>query len=469
MIARHGSSRRSATARSHFAVLGLSFALLLSACSGGATESNIEPGSSGGVGAVGDGVSLAVTLEGEGTVTTEPGSIACSNTGGVCRSTFANGAQVLLTAAPAADHDFISWSGASNTCTTAPTCRTTLTGAQTVKAMFRRKSYGLSVSLNGSGSVASAPAGISCGSDCNETYAGGTSVTLTATAASGYVFSGWSGNDISCPGSGACNVNMNKARTVVASFSPIATTNYTLQVLRTGAGTVTSAPPGINCGSDCSENYASAVTVALTATPTAGYTFSGWNGGGCSGAGGCTVSMTMARSVTATFTAILYNLTVTRNGSGSVTSAPTGISCGSDCSEAYASGASVTLTATPASGYTFTGWSGACAGAASICTVSMTAARSVNATFTASGPIVYQISWDAVADSRVTGYKVYYSSAPLTGGPAPIAINVGNVTTYAFDATAAGFAVGSTLYVAVTSVGNGIESNYSQTVSTIVQ
>lgn len=549
MIARHGS-RRSDTTRNYFSFLGLSFALLLAACGGGASESSSGPGSSSvSVGAAGGDVSLAVTIEGDGTVTTQPGTIECSNTGGVCDNTYASGAQVLLTAAPAADYEFVGWSGAGSGCTTETTCSTTLTGTQAVKATFRRKSYGLSVSLNGSGSVASAPAGINCGSDCAETYAGGTSVTLTASAASGYVFSGWSGSDISCPGTGACTVNMNKARAVVASFSPVATTNYTLQVSRSGSGTVTSAPAGINCGSDCSESYASGTSVTLTAIPAAGYTFSGWNGGGCSGTGGCTVSMTMARSVTATFVANTYNLTVARSGSGSVTSSPAGISCGSDCSEAYASGTSVTLTATPASGYTFAGWSGACsgtggctvsmtttrnvtatfnaiptyaltvsrsgsgtvtsapagincgadcsesyasgtsvtlsaspgsgylfggwsgacAGTASTCTVSMTAARSVSATFTASGPIVYQISWDAVADSRVTGYKMYYSSAPLTGGPAPIAINVGNVTTYAFDATAAGFAVGSTLYVAVTSVGDGIESDYSQTVSTIVQ
>jgi endo-1,4-beta-xylanase len=77
-------------------------------------------------------------------------------------------------------------------------------------------------------------------------------------------------------------------------------------------------------------------------------------------------------------------LTVTKSGSGSgtVTSSPSGINCGSTCSASYASGASVTLTATPASGSTFAGWSGACNGTAT-CTVSMTAARSVTATFNA--------------------------------------------------------------------------------------
>ena len=71
-------------------------------------------------------------------------------------------------------------------------------------------------------------------------------------------------------------------------------------------------------------------------------------------------------------------------GSGTVTSSPIGISCGGDCSEAYTDGTSVSLTATPASGSTFSGWSGACAGTGS-CALSMTANRSVTATFNTDG------------------------------------------------------------------------------------
>jgi hypothetical protein len=153
---------------------------------------------------------------------------------------------------------------------------------------------------------------------------------------------------------------------------------------------VTSVSPGINCGNDCSESYVVGTFVTLTASPASGSTFAGWSGA-CTGTGSCTVSMTTARNVTATFNSTSggggggtssYSLSVSRNGTGTgtVTSNPSGVSCGSDCSQSYSSGTSVNLTASPASGSTFAGWSGACTGTGS-CTVSMTTARTVTATF----------------------------------------------------------------------------------------
>jgi hypothetical protein len=78
----------------------------------------------------------------------------------------------------------------------------------------------------------------------------------------------------------------------------------TLSVVRagTGTGTVTSAPAGISCGTDCAESYPSGTAVTLTAAPGAGSTFGGWSGGGCGGTGGCTVTLTASTTVTATFT-----------------------------------------------------------------------------------------------------------------------------------------------------------------------
>jgi Putative Ig domain/Divergent InlB B-repeat domain len=75
-----------------------------------------------------------------------------------------------------------------------------------------------------------------------------------------------------------------------------------------------------------------------------------------------------------------FTLSAGVSGSGTVTSTPSGISCGSTCSASFANGAQVTLNETPASGWVFSGWSGACSGTGS-CVVTMSAAESVTAAF----------------------------------------------------------------------------------------
>jgi hypothetical protein len=77
-------------------------------------------------------------------------------------------------------------------------------------------------------------------------------------------------------------------------------------------------------------------------------------------------------------------LTVTKNGTGTgtVSSSPAGIACGTDCTQTAAVGSQFTLSATPATGSTFTGWSGACTGTGT-CTVTLSAARTATATFNA--------------------------------------------------------------------------------------
>ena len=69
------------------------------------------------------------------------------------------------------------------------------------------------------------------------------------------------------------------------------------------------------------------------------------------------------------------------DGTGMVTSAPAGITCGTDCATSYAHAEQVTLTAAPGEGSTFAGWGGACSGTALSCTVAMDQARDVTATF----------------------------------------------------------------------------------------
>ena len=173
-----------------------------------------------------------------------------------------------------------------------------------------------------------------------------------------------------------------------SSFSNVACGSppggFTLAVADTGigAGTVTSSPAGINCGTACSYTYLAGTAVTLTATPSSGSTFSGWSSGGCSGTSPCALAGNGTVTVTATFAALpTYTITVSKQGSGTVSSSPAGIKCGSVCSAAYASGTVVTLTAVPAGRARFKGWSGGGCSGTGTCTVTLTGNVSVLATF----------------------------------------------------------------------------------------
>ncbi|MBK8011311.1 MAG: InlB B-repeat-containing protein [Deltaproteobacteria bacterium] len=172
-------------------------------------------------------------------------------------------------------------------------------GPNTLWPIASPQVFTLSVSTSGSGTVTSNPAGINCGSACASTYAASTSVTLTATPNAGSTFAGWSG---ACSGTGTCTVQMTTAQNVTATFNlpPPSTHQLTVSKTGSGSGTVRSNLAGINCGSACASTYAAGTSVTLTATPNAGSTFAGWSGA-CSGTGTCTVQMTTAQNVTATF------------------------------------------------------------------------------------------------------------------------------------------------------------------------
>ncbi len=178
------------------------------------------------------------------------------------------------------------------------------------------------------------------------------------------------------------------------SLTSFSTTNIgvsTLSVSRngTGSGTVTgvvnagSPYTAINCGSTCSASVFGGYSVTLTATPTAGSTFAGWSGP-CSGTGSCTVSMSTAQSVSATFNVAApttYALNISKVGNGTVTTSPAGINCGATCSASFTTNSMVAISAAPAIGYNFTGWTGDCAGTGSTCNIQMLTNRNVTANF----------------------------------------------------------------------------------------
>ena len=276
---------------------------------------------------------------------------------------------------------------------------------QALNALSGITNYILSVTRQGTGSgvVTSTPGGINCGSTCSASFNSGTQVTLTAQASAGSVFAGWGG---ACTGTGSCTVSMSAARSVTATFNFSGTTVTALNLTNlsgavdsqqyfsvnvpSGAANLTIEMSGGTGDVDLYMKYGQVPTLSsyhcrpylvgntescFVAAPAAGtyhIMLVGWEA-----FSGVALKVTYQ-----TATSQNYVLSVSRQGTGSgtVTSTPAGINCGSTCSSAYASGTQVTLVAQAASGSTFTGWGGACAGTGN-CVVSMSAARSVVANF----------------------------------------------------------------------------------------
>jgi hypothetical protein len=169
----------------------------------------------------------------------------------------------------------------------------------------------------------------------------------------------------------------------VITGTPPAASAGSLDVSLTGAGTGTVTGtvsgyygPGIGCPLYCLATFAPGSSVTLTATPAAGSQFAGWDGGGCGVTATCTVTMNSDQLVAADFEPV--PATTPTNpatpgptpgpalsiiGSGSIVAGGVAIvTCPGVCSLNTAGGSIGLLTASPASGWTFHGWSGDCSG-----------------------------------------------------------------------------------------------------------
>ena len=166
-------------------------------------------------------VNKSVADTGTGTVTSKPGGINC---GTICVKTYDTAvdpaARVTLTATPAPGSKFTGWTGA---CTNQQgPCELTMNYTRVVTARFTAVDiHRLTVTKQGTGqgTVTSNPSGIDCGATCDSQFSQFNDeevVTLTASASQGSTFTGWSG---ACSGTGPCQVTMDQARQVAATFT----------------------------------------------------------------------------------------------------------------------------------------------------------------------------------------------------------------------------------------------------------
>ena len=294
----------------------------------------------------------------------------------------------------------------------------------------------------GSGTVGFSPSGTtaSCTGSCTNSYNSGTVVTLTAGPATGSVFSGWSGN-AACSGTGTCQLTMSAAQSVTATFDPssavatlsngVAKTNLSAA---TGANTFYSidVPAGatnlsVNTsgGSGDADLYVSFGTQPTStsyacrpyvlgnnetcsfATPSPGTYYIMLN------AYQAYSGVSLVASYSTTTASYPLNYTAAGAGTGTVGFSPSGTtaSCTGSCTNSYNSGTVVTLTASPATGSDFSGWSGnaACSGIGT-CQLTMSAAQSVTATFDPSSTVTTLSNGVAKTNlSAATGANTFYS------------------------------------------------------------
>jgi phospholipase C len=265
-------------------------------------------------------LTVAVAGAGAGTVTSSPAGITCSNssTSG-CTASFTQGTAVTLNADPITNDTFVGWSGG---CSGAANCSVTLNAASSVTATFGGSlpppnSYPLTITLAGAGTgtVTSSPAGINCSNSstvaCTASFTQGTAVTLSAAPSTNDTFAGWSGG---CTGTTSCSVTLSAASSVTATFGgalpPPNSYPLTITLAGAGAGTVTSNPPGISCSNSstiaCTASFTQGTAITLSEAPITNDTFAGWSGG-CTGTTSCSVTLSAASSVTATFGGSLQN------------------------------------------------------------------------------------------------------------------------------------------------------------------
>jgi uncharacterized repeat protein (TIGR02543 family) len=230
-------------------------------------------------------------------------------------------------------------------------------------------------------------------------YRSNTVVTLTASPDATWDFLSWTGDASGT--SSNISVVMDRDKLVTAQFIPIP--RFTLTVTTVGSGTVTG-----NTQSD----YLRGTPLNLTATPAPGWEFVGWSGDASGTSSNITVVMDRNKTVTAQFSPIpRFTLTVATIGSGSVSG---------NTKPDYLRGTPVNLSATPAPGWEFVGWSGDASGTSSNITVVMDRNKSVTAQF---GQFLFTLTVTTVGGGVVSGntQSNYFrgTTANLSAAPDP--------------------------------------------------
>jgi uncharacterized repeat protein (TIGR02543 family) len=277
-----------------------------------------------------------------------------------------------LSASPNSGYSFVRWTKDGSQVSTSSSYRFKVTANASYVAEFERDSYTISASASPSSGGSVSGAG---------TYYYGNTCNLTASPSSGYRFVRWTKNGSQVSTSSSYSFTVTGNASYVAEFEQ---STYTISA---------SASPSNGGSVSGAGTYNQGQTCTLTATPNTGYTFTRWTKNGSQVSTNASYSFTVSGNATyvAEFTQASYTISASANPSagGSVSGAGT-----------YSHGSSCTLTATPATGYSFVRW--------------MKNGSSVSTSTTYSFTVTANATFEAVFSQN--SYTIGVSASPSNGG-----------------------------------------------------
>jgi hypothetical protein len=227
----------------------------------------------------------------------------------------------------------------------------------------------------------------------------GNPVTLTAIPEDGWSFAGWGGSPSATSNPAIFRFNTGNAVTAVFTED-----RYNVTTSVNGSGKITIAPQ--------KSTYLYGEPITITASPDPGWFFINWGGNVAGSENPKRVVMNKDKLIKATFSRETYTLATQVTGNGTIER--------STYKERYGVGEVVQLSAKPASGWNFVGWSGDLNGNISPATVSMTTNKNVMATF-AQAVYTLQSSTTGNGQIQMTPSKPSYQSndqVTLSAAPA---------------------------------------------------
>jgi hypothetical protein len=304
-------------------------------------------------------------------------TISTTTSGGGTSSgggTVSCGSNVTVNAVPASCYRFLNWSEAGSVVSSSALYTFTASANRSLVANFALITYSInaSVSPSGGGTV-SGGGNINCG----------TLVTLSASPSSGYAFANWTENGVIASTSANYTFNATVDRTLVANFVAVSCTYAISTSTSPLAGGTTTGGGTVNCGA----------TVTVAANPNTGYSFVNWMENGVIVSSSASYSFTASanRNLVANFAAAPCTYAITTSSSGGGTASGGGtVTCAS----------SVTVTAVPASCFTFVSWT----------ENGVVVSSSASYTFTANA------NRNLTANFALSTYTVSVGSSPSGGG-----------------------------------------------------